>query len=88
MLSISRSASTGPTPLAGVYPVDTTYVTLPIHEVHRDIPAPPSLRYGGDFRGACRARSMSVCGAPPLMGGLMVRWGCIRVRSVVSNSAG
>ena len=59
-----------------------------VREVHRNIPAPSSLRDGGALRGACRARPMSVCGGPLMMGCSMVRWGCIRVCSVVSNSAG
>jgi len=48
-----------------------------VREVHRDNPAPPSLRDGGALRGACRTRPMSVCGGPMLTGWPMVRWGCI-----------
>ncbi len=46
-----------------------------------DFPVPPSLRDGCALRGACRARPMSVCGGPLLMGGLMMRWGWVRVCS-------
>ena len=56
-------------------------------DVHRDIPEPPSLRDGGALRGACRSRPMSVCCGPLLMDGLKMRQGCIRDRSMVSNSA-
>ena len=48
-------------------------------ECPRNYPAPPSLCDGGALRGVCRARPMRVCGGPLLMGGMMVRWGCIRV---------
>ena len=34
-----------------------------------------SLRYDCALRGACRARHMSVCGGPLLMGGMTLRWG-------------
>ena len=40
-----------------------------------DFPVPPSLRDCCALRGACRARLMSGCGGPLLMGILMMRWG-------------
>jgi hypothetical protein len=40
-----------------------------------DFPVPPSLRDGFALQGACRARLVSLCGGPLLMGGVMMRWG-------------
>jgi hypothetical protein len=44
-----------------------------VRDVHRDNPAPPSLRDGDALRGACRALPMRVCGGPLPVGGMMVR---------------
>jgi hypothetical protein len=43
-----------------------------VQDVHRDNPAPPSLRDSGALWGACRASPLRVCGSPLLIGGLMV----------------
>jgi len=39
------------------------------------------------LRVLCMCVCVCVCAGPLLMGGMMVRWGCIRVCSVVYNSA-
>ena len=51
-----------------------------------DFPVFPSLCDGCALRGACRARPMSVCGGPLLLGGLMMRRGRVRVCSATIPS--
>ena len=72
----------------GISPIGDKGAKMKCPGYARNSSAPPSLCDGDTLRGTCHARHMRVCGGPVLMGGLMVRCGCIRVFSVVADFAG